>query len=221
MIQQRFCNSKGQHCVVVPLHVGQLETNCYIVSLDSDAYIIDPGDDGTYIAETVQSLCVVPRAILLTHGHFDHMLGAFEVAAAFTIPTFMSRYDLPIVERMRETTKHFLQYTNIDPAPHITVIEESLNIFTQWHIHCISLPGHTPGSVAFEFIDYPILFVGDTVFAHGLVGDTSHTYSDATQLSSSIRSILAFPEKTTIYSGHGEESTIKALKQDFIHTKYR
>ncbi len=213
MKQKRIANFTGQFCTVSTLPVGQLETNCYVVAFDGIGYVIDSGDDGTYIAEVLQKMNVTPRAILLTHGHFDHALAAFEVSVAFDIPTLVSKFDMPILHRMQETAQYFLGYPVTDPIPQsIRYFEESKNLETQWHLQVISTPGHTPGSVSFVFDGYPMVFTGDTLFADGLVGDTSHAYSDAKQLQMSLRTLSLLPDKMIVFPGHGEETNIKEVK---------
>ncbi|MFH0749791.1 MAG: MBL fold metallo-hydrolase [Candidatus Gottesmanbacteria bacterium] len=214
MMQKRIVSSTGQACIVSILTVGQLETNCYIVAIDGFGYIIDPGDDGTYIAETVQKMNITPRAILLTHGHFDHALAAFEVGAAFGIPTFVSKFDMPILHRMQETAQHFLGYTVTDPVPQqVRYFEELKDCMAKWHLQVIHTPGHTPGSVSFVFDGYPMVFTGDTLFADGLVGDTSHLYGDQKHLATSLRTLMLLPDETIVFSGHGKETNIKETKE--------
>lgn len=213
MKQKRVANSTGQFCTVSTLPVGQLETNCYIVAFDGVGYVIDPGDDGTYIAEVLQKKNITPRAILLTHGHFDHALAAFEVSVAFDIPTLVSKFDMLILRRMQETAQHFLGYKVIEPIPqNVKNYEDSNDLMATWNIKIIYTPGHTPGSVSLVFDGYPMVFTGDTLFADGLVGDTSHVYSDAKQLQTSIRILSLLPDETIVFSGHGKETNIKEAK---------
>jgi len=213
MKQKRVANSTGQFCTVSTLPVGQLETNCYIAAFDDIGYVIDPGDDGTYIAEVLQKMNITPRAILLTHGHFDHALAVFEVSLAFDIPTLVSKFDMPILRRMKETAQHFLGYKVIEPIPqNVKNYEDSNDLMATWNIKIIYTPGHTPGSVSLVFDGYPMVFTGDTLFTDGLVGDTSHAYSDAKQLQTSIRTLCLLPDETIVFPGHGDETNIKEAK---------
>lgn len=213
MMQKRVANPTGQFCTVSTLPVGQLETNCYIVAFDDIGYVIDPGDDGTYIAEVLQKMNITPRAILLTHGHFDHALAAFEVGVAFDIPTLVSKLDISILRRMKETAQHFLGYTVTEPVPqNVQNYEDSNDLMATWHIKIIYTPGHTLGSVSFVFNEYPMVFTGDTLFADGLVGDTSHAYSDAKQLQTSLRTLCLLPDETIVFPGHGSETSIQRAK---------
>ena len=197
----------NKEIVVYRLSVGQLATNCYILVVGEKSYVIDPGGDGTYIAETLLSLQVIPQAIFLTHGHFDHMLGAFEVSTAFNIPTYVSHRDTFLVERMQQTAEHFLKYAvdDIPPKPLFFYEDAKLRDAT---IRVIHTPGHTPGSICLEVVGFPALFTGDTIFAGGFVGETNHAYSSKQELQKSLTLIHAFDEHTVLFPGHGESTTL-------------
>lgn len=211
MEQQHIQNKKNdQEIVVYRLSVGQLATNCYILGKGNKGYVIDPGGDGTYIAETLLQLRIVPQAIFLTHGHFDHVLGAFEVSTAFGIPTYVSRNDAFLVERMQSTAEHFLKYTVDDIPPKPLLFYEDTSLPDD-AMHIVETPGHTPGSVCLEVVGFPVLFTGDTVFAGGFVGETNHSYSSKLELQKSLARIHAFDPNTILFPGHGESTTVQEL----------
>lgn len=207
MTEQHIRNNHGQELVVYTLPVGQLETNCYIVAIGDTGYIIDPGDEGDYIAEVVQRLHITPQAILLTHGHFDHALGAFEVGMAFGIGTYMKKEDLFLIDRMQKTAEHFLGHAVPELPPKPLFFYEESQTMDQF-IRIILTPGHTPGSVSLQFVGFPVVFTGDTLFADGFVGDTSHAYSSASELQKSVRVLYTLDENTIVFSGHGKSTTI-------------
>lgn len=207
MTEQHIRNNQDQELVVYTLPVGQLQANCYIVAIGDTGYIIDPGDEGDYITEVVQRLHITPQAILLTHGHFDHVLAAFEVGMAFGIGTYVKKEDLFLIDRMQKTAEHFLGHAvpEIPPKP-LFFYEDSL--VTDQMIHVIPTPGHTPGSVSLQFDGFPVVFTGDTLFAGGFVGDTNHAYSSKSDLQKSLDVLYGLDEKTIVYSGHGESTTL-------------
>lgn len=211
MQHQQFRNDRGDICTVYQLRVGQLATNCYIVQFGPVCYVIDPGGDGTYIAETVQSLGSTPKAILLTHGHFDHVLGAFEVGSAFGIPTFVGKKDDFLVDRMQQTAEHFLKYRIADIPPKPLVFYEDAR-WKSTEVRIIPTPGHTPGSVTIAVNGFPIAFTGDTLFAGGYVGQTNHAYSNASDMKKSLEKLYAFDEMTHIFPGHGEDTTLYEIR---------
>ncbi|MFZ2025141.1 MAG: MBL fold metallo-hydrolase [Microgenomates group bacterium] len=207
MIKQHIRNNDNQEIVVYTLPVGQLQTNCYIVALGEIGYIIDPGDEGDYIATTVQRLHITPQAILLTHGHFDHVLAAFEVGMAFGIGTYLKKEDLFLIERMQKTAEHFLGYEVHDIPPKPLLFYEDSQVSGQM-IQIVFTPGHTPGSVSLQIVGFPVVFTGDTLFAGGLVGDTNHSYSSTSELQKSVAMLRALDEKTIVFPGHGESTTL-------------
>lgn len=206
-------------CMVTTRVVGQMATNCFIVSdaLVHSAVIIDPGDDSEFISDTLSTLRVTPRMIIITHGHFDHVMAAFALQMAYAIPCLMHEKDVFLLKRMQESAKHYLAVRHIDPPPQI---DQFLYEGQEIQIDGISLfvygtPGHTPGSVALFEKSYDMVFVGDTIFADGAVGRTDHTYSNHDALTQSIQKILSLPETTRIFAGHGQETTVALAKKCF------
>lgn len=198
------------------LPVGQMRANCYIlVDKESQkALIIDPGDDGQYIIETVVNFGVEVLGILATHGHFDHVMAGFEVQKTLNVPFYMHPADQFLLDRMSETAEHFLEITVVEPAP---TLDRELTKHTQLAVGNQKIivhetPGHTPGSVCIEVAGKNILFTGDTIFAEGNVGRTDFSYSNSDAMKESINRILELSEDTLLLSGHGEETTVKQEK---------
>lgn len=200
---------------VETLSVGQLATNCYIVfdTKTKDAVIIDPGDDGNYIAEKILALQIHPHAILLTHGHFDHMLGAYELQKILNIPVYMNKKDNFLVQRMKESAEYYLHRAIVEQKPILRAISAKKLVFGTISVDIIDTPGHTPGSVSFVFPDMHAVFTGDTVFAEGGVGRTDFWYSSQEKLDNSVKKIFLLPEDYSMYPGHGKISTIGQEKR--------
>lgn len=198
------------------LPVGQMRANCYLVidKASQKALIIDPGDDGQYIIETVVTFGVEVLGILATHGHFDHVMAGFEVQKTLNVPFYMHPADQFLLDRMGETAEHFLGITVVEPAP---TCDRDLTASTELllgdhKIIVYETPGHTPGSVCIAIVGKNILFTGDTMFALGSVGRTDFSYSDEAALKHAVTRILALPDDTMLLSGHGEETTVKQEK---------
>lgn len=192
---------------IEPIVVGQMATNCYIVTDSGEAIIVDPGDDAEHISDVLTRLHVIPTVIVATHGHFDHIMAAYALQLAYSIPFLIHKSDAFLVESMQSSAKHFLGLPHIDPPPVISrYIQDKDRIGDLIVMHT---PGHTPGSLCLYAEKHNALFCGDTIFARGAVGRTDHAYSDTSALNHSIRSILSLPASTVVFSGHGEASTIK------------
>jgi len=161
----------------------------------------------------ISDLSLNPKAVLATHGHFDHILAVTELQLAYNVPFYAHRGDAAIVSRMKSTAKY---WTNLetDPAPKIDkplVPNKKIKV-GNLSLEIIHTPGHTPGSVCFYRSEDNILFSGDTIFADGNYGRTDLAGGDAKKLKESILEILSLPDETTIYSGHGEKTNVRKEK---------
>jgi glyoxylase-like metal-dependent hydrolase (beta-lactamase superfamily II) len=188
------------------LVVGELGTNCYLLwSNDKKAVIIDPGDEGVEIAQIVAELGLTPQLIVLTHGHFDHILGVLDLQLIFKIPVMMSDKDIFLLDRAVKTAEYYLKKKIETPkfkTKNIVDFKLSDEV-----IKIISTPGHTPGGVCLYSQKSGLLFTGDTLFETG-IGDTSHQYSSKTDLTKSLEKIYKLKNVKTFLPGHGEEFSL-------------
>ena len=193
------------------LTVGQLATNCYLVFSKSDAIIVDPGDDADFIMNKIKDLELSPKLILATHGHFDHVLAVTELKLAFNIPFYIHKNDQFLLKRMAKTAKYF---TGFDPGPAPIpdgfLKDGQIIGLGKEKIKAMYTPGHTPGGVS--FYSKGVIFVGDLLFNDGSVGRTDLEGGDKKLLDKSIKNIIKLPGITTIYSGHGEASSVQQEK---------
>jgi hydroxyacylglutathione hydrolase len=190
-------NTTSQKLSIELLTVGQMAANCYLVQdrASGEILIIDPGEDANYIAEHVMRLQGKPVAVLATHGHFDHILGARELQLTFDIPFRIHTKDTFLVARMQETAAHFLGRTVIESPPVVdsTFSDMEKILLGESELMVLETPGHTPGS---------------TIFAQGGVGRTDFSYSEPLKLSVSLDRILEHPSQMRLLPGHGEETTV-------------
>lgn len=200
------------------LSLGELDTNCYIAWCDETrrAVIIDPADAGESIAEQVLALQLEPTAILLTHAHFDHVLGLLATQLSFDIPVYLHPADTFLLEGAQKSAEHWLKHA-VDPVPPATfdLTDGSTLKVGHTQLSVVHTPGHTPGSCSFywqnskksdsekfTFAEPSVAFVGDLIFKDG-IGSTDHRYSQKNDLFKSIQKIRDLGS-TRIYSGHGE-----------------
>ncbi len=206
-----------QKIKVQTLIVGQLQTNCYLLfdQKTKEAIIIDPGDDAQYIENILKDLNLVPKLILATHGHFDHILVAWELQQAYQIPFMIQKYDEFLVKRMNQSAKYFLKHNSVQLPPKINQYLDTKKPikFGNDKIKIFQTPGHTPGSICLYYPHQNILFTGDLIFAGGAVGRTDFDYSSGKDLMKSLKKILKLPSETIIYSGHGEVSSIASERK--------
>jgi len=201
------------------LIVGELGTNCYLVySPDKTAVIIDPGDEGVEIAQVINEMGLKPMMILLTHGHFDHILGVMDLQLIYKIPVAMGKEDIFLVNRSQETAQYFLKKKIVAPKIKtiLTGFKNIKNIMLgDEKILVIKTPGHTPGGVSFYAKKSGLLFCGDTIFADG-VGDTSHQYSSKIDLEKSINKLLKLDGQVMVMPGHGEKISLILLRKLYL-----
>lgn len=196
------------------LPLGDLGTNCYLIWSEHsrEALVIDPADDGGFITEQLLELQLQPQAIILTHGHFDHVLGLLELKLNFEIPVLIHSADVFLLERAQESALHWLG-REVDPVPPPDAFLEGGDEldFGDIELTVMETPGHTPGSIC--LYNDELIFTGDTLFADG-VGRTDFKYSDPQELQKSLKKIGQLPKKLAMFPGHGEPSTLEsALKQ--------
>lgn len=200
--------------VVETLVVGQLDTNSYLLydSNTRKCFIIDPGDDAGFIINKIKDLDLKPEAVLATHGHFDHVLGATELKLAFKIPFFMNKKDAAILKRADTTAKYFLNFNTDPPAQVDRFLKNGESLKLAKHkLKVMETPGHTQGSICFYMKKQALVFVGDLLFAQASHGRTDLEGGDIKKLKQSIKKILSLPKDTIIYSGHGLST--KVLKE--------
>ena len=213
---------------------GMFDTNCYILALapGSDAIIVDPGQSAAkQVRQTLDEHRLKPAAVLLTHGHFDHILSAREVCDAYSIPAYIHPDDRELLTKPGKGigpmfgALSFLTTGTVFREP-----EKVLELADGDELDIVGMrfsvdlaPGHTPGSVLFggEFDgvaaavpglrgDGPtrVVFAGDVLFA-GSIGRTDLPGGSMPRLLRSIREkLLTLPDDTLVLPGHGPATTI-------------
>ncbi|MDQ3008053.1 MAG: MBL fold metallo-hydrolase [bacterium] len=183
--------------------LGELDTNTYLVldEVSDQAVLIDPADQGSFLSEEILRHQADLQAIILTHGHFDHLLGLLELVLNFPVPVMLHPADLPLLKKAQASAVHWLKH-QVDPVPTATqdLSDQQEIMLGQHRLRVLHTPGHTPGSIC--LMGEEIFFTGDTLFKDG-VGATNHAYSKSLQLSSSLELIKSYTGKWA-YPGHGE-----------------
>ncbi len=197
------------------LVLGLVRTNCYIVYTEDTkkAVIIDPAADSRRIAEEISALGVTPEAVLLTHGHFDHMLAADSLRNGYRIPVCVLKEDAELLKEPNlNCSEQFLRMAYGISADKEFTDGQKLT-FLDGVFTVIATPGHTEGSCCYYAETEKLLFSGDTLF-QGSVGRTDLPTGRAAQISLSIREkLFVLPDDTLVLSGHGDETTIGEEKQ--------
>ena len=183
------------------LPLGPLQTNCYILSgKDSrKCCVIDPGDQADLVLEYLTDNALTVEAILLTHGHFDHVGAVREIAAEAGCAVYICPGDLSQPPMM---TGGPLFYTD-------TYDEGTVLSLAGLTIRVIRTPGHTPGSVCLLCGD--AIFSGDTLFA-GSCGRTDFPGGSQAEMRESLDRLAAMEGSWRVFPGHGESTTLTEEK---------
>ena len=177
--------------------MGAYQTNCYIVTTNAGDFIIDPGVGAmSWLMKNVKN----PKAILNTHGHFDHVWSNKEAKEYFKIPIYVPKADAFMLEN-----DPFGQGTPPSKPDYPVNGDKTIEI-DGTKIEYIHYPGHTPGSSAIVIGD--AFFSGDFIFQNS-IGRVDFPYSNPTDMKKSIKKFLALKRDMVIYPGHGAKTTVK------------
>lgn len=190
---------------------GQLENNMYLV-LDENTkkgVLVDATENLAEIIDDAKGYEI--EYILLTHGHFDHILGLNDLKKSLKSRAVINKNDLVISENINEFTRMFNMPDSIPPKYEIFADDgDSINA-GNLSFQVITTPGHTQGSVCYLIDDK--LFSGDTIFRES-VGRTDLFGGNYKQLKDSIKNkIFTLNEKIKIYPGHGDDTTVEHEKK--------
>ncbi|UCD93458.1 MAG: MBL fold metallo-hydrolase [Candidatus Zixiibacteriota bacterium] len=192
--------------------VSPFETNCYLAGTEGGAgVIIDPGDEDELILERLDRLDFAPKAILLTHGHADHIAAVKPIKAKLNIPLYIGRGDEEMLSSTSANISAFFGFEITCPAADHVVNDGDILSFGSLKFTVIATPGHSRGGICFFAEKY--LFCGDTLF-FGSVGRTELPGGDYQLLLDSIeKNILTLPEDVICYPGHGPATTVGEEKR--------
>ena len=189
--------------------LGPIGTNCYVVRADesaAEAVVIDPGADAPRILEELGALGARCTAILITHGHWDHLGAVADLADATGAPVHMAEEERLLLEDLNSFTPPGVDLRPY--TPDVLLQGDELLELAGMSFETLRVPGHSPAHLA--YFTGGALFSGDVVFA-GSVGRTDLPGSDWATLVESIRMLgERFPPGTVIYSGHGAKTTLGA-----------
>lgn len=189
--------------------LGMVGTNCYfaINTMTNQVIIIDPADNFYEIKSIIAENGYKPEAILLTHGHFDHILAAMDIKKEYNIPIYAGSEEKSLLISDQLNLSDLYGFSATIEADEYVVDEQILDI-AGLTIKVLHTPGHTQGGVCYYFITENVLFSGDTLFCES-VGRTDFPTSSASMLIKSIKSkLFILQDEVVVYPGHGESTSI-------------
>ena len=193
---------------IVTLQVGSLGTNCYLVydEQTKDGVVIDPGGEGARIIKELEARNIKTLAILLTHGHADHIMALKYVREALQVPVIMHKDDEAMLSNANRNLSFFVGEPITCMSAEQLVQDGEVILLGSLTFTVLHTPGHTPGGCCFKF--GADVFCGDTIFSES-IGRTDLPGGSYQQLLESIHGkILSLPDEISLYPGHGPKTTV-------------
>lgn len=193
------------------IHLGLIKTNCYLISTDKAAAVIDPGFKTEITADFLKANGGKARMILITHAHFDHIGGAEALRNETGAEIGIGELDAPA---LKDTGLNLSDKFHAHIAPFSadrTFCDGEKFSVGDIDFEAILTPGHTVGGVS--YLSGESLFSGDTLFA-GAVGRTDMPGGSLKALKKSLKRLIALPNETKVYPGHGDFTTVGYEKEN-------
>lgn len=197
------------------IQLGMYQTNCYFLYREgnSEAVVIDPADSGDYIYEAMTGKGFVPVAILLTHGHFDHIYGVKKLKAKAGCKVYAFEAEKELLEDPHVNCSNSVGRPEIVVPDYFFKDGEECE-FASIKIKVIHTPGHTEGSCCFYVKEAGILVAGDTLFCESVGRSDLPTGSTRKLINSIKEKLCILPDNTRVYPGHGGSTTIINEKEN-------
>jgi hydroxyacylglutathione hydrolase len=192
------------------LTVGPFQENCYIIGDEDSAVgaVVDPGDEATHIALAVEQTDLEVGSIIVTHAHIDHVGAVAALVDEYTCPVLMHAESEPMLKQLpTQAMMMGLKFGKV-PAVDRHIGEGEVLEVGELRLRSLYTPGHAPGHLAFYVEDQGLVLSGDALFA-GSVGRVDLPGGSMEVLMRSIEEqLLTLPDETTVYPGHGPQTTI-------------
>ncbi len=205
---------KRGNLVIMGLSLGVMPTNCYLVwdNISKEAVVIDPADEAERIIDWIEKEGLELKAILLTHGHFDHVFAVDDLRKKYGVKAYIHELEKDVLESAEKNCAYMIDRSFCMTADVLVKDEEELE-FGSLKLRVIHTPGHTHGGVCYYFYDADTLFSGDTLFCRAVGRDDLPTGSREALYNSIKERLLVLPEEVIVFPGHRGQTTIGAEKK--------
>lgn len=206
-----------QDIIVITNQLGDFMTNCYTVynSETREAVIIDPASNARFLNTMLVNQQLDCVAVLLTHGHIDHMGAVPELMelVGHKVPVYAAAEEQDVLNDPRKNLSSMFSNQVMTIKPDVLLEDGQTIELLGTEITCMLVPGHTKGGMCYYLEENQMLFSGDTLFSRS-IGRSDFPTGDGLQLVKAIREkLMVLPDSTTVYPGHNERTTIGREKE--------
>ena len=196
---------------VTKLVLGELASNCYIQSVgENRCVIVDIGEGAPILLRHLEQSGLTPSAILLTHGHYDHIAGVEQIRKAYHVPVYIHQLDAPMLTDSAANLGDWLSRLPFQKVQEWNTVEDGEKLtFGEAEFTVLHTPGHTGGSVCWQCAE--MLYTGDTLF-HMSRGRTDFPGGSDAQMLESFRRLKQLENDYRVLPGHNDESTLSFEK---------
>ena len=195
--------------MIEQLVLGMVGTNTWLIKNkeSNELLIIDPADESARIDEKIDRMGGIPVAVLLTHGHFDHMLAADDLRDEYGIPIIACAAEQQVLTDSIKNLSGSWASAHVLLADQWVCDGKKLEL-AGFSIEVFHTPGHTAGSCCYYLPEEEVLFSGDTLFAQS-VGRTDFPGGSSAEIVRSLHKLVdTLPEDTEVFPGHDASTTI-------------
>ena len=202
-----------QELIVITNQLGDFMTNCYTVynAVTRDAVLIDPACNARFLNNILVNEQLNCVAILLTHGHYDHIGALPELMelVGHKVPIYASAEEEDVLNDPRKNLSTMLSGQMVTVKPDILLQDDQEIELLDTKLRCFLVPGHTKGGMCYYFAENGMLFSGDTLFARS-IGRSDFPTGDGIKLVKSIKEkLMTLPDETIVYPGHNVRTTLE------------